>query len=148
MAASITRGVRVRFKATYFDENDGQNTWSRKHFGDNYDISYCWGTVRKVENNYARVHWEINKKISLVPVVLIADIENDNLLEANTNEENLALRLTQPSDLDDSDKWRNTRTLVMMVNDKLKDTIRSGAKITVDESMFAWYGRGAYCQQL
>ncbi|CAG4996824.1 unnamed protein product [Parnassius apollo] len=31
-----------------------------------------------------------------------------------------------------------------MVNDKLKDTIRPGAKITVDESMFAWYGRGAY----
>ncbi|CAG5059986.1 unnamed protein product [Parnassius apollo] len=56
----------------------------------------------------------------------------------------VALRFTQPSDLDDSDKWRNTRTLVMMVNDKLKDTIRPGAKITVDESMFAWYGRGAY----
>ncbi|CAG4952550.1 unnamed protein product [Parnassius apollo] len=31
-----------------------------------------------------------------------------------------------------------------MVNDKLKDTIRLGAKITVDESMFTWYGRGAY----
>lgn len=88
MATSITRGVRVRVKATYFDENDGQNTWSRNHFGDDYDISYCWGTVRKVENNYARVYWEIDKKISLVPVgVLIAGIENDNLLEANTNEE-------------------------------------------------------------
>lgn len=56
----------------------------------------------------------------------------------------MALRFTQPSNLDDSDKWRNTRTLVMMVNDKLADTIRPGSKITVDESMFAWYGRGAY----
>ncbi|CAG5028174.1 unnamed protein product [Parnassius apollo] len=52
-------------------------------------ICYCWGTVRKVENNYARVYWEIDKKNSLVPVgVLIADIGNDNLLEANTKEEN------------------------------------------------------------
>ncbi|CAG5033168.1 unnamed protein product [Parnassius apollo] len=56
----------------------------------------------------------------------------------------VALRFTQPSGLDDSDKWRNTRTLIIMVNDKLKDTIRPGAKTTVDESMFAWYGRGAY----
>ncbi|CAG4969696.1 unnamed protein product [Parnassius apollo] len=32
----------------------------------------------------------------------------------------------------------------MMVNNKLKDTIRPGAKLTVDEFMFPWYGRGAY----
>ncbi|CAG4949359.1 unnamed protein product [Parnassius apollo] len=31
-----------------------------------------------------------------------------------------------------------------MVNNKLKDTIRPSAKITVDESMFGWYGIGAY----
>lgn len=76
MAASITRGVRVSIKATYFDENDGLNTWSRKHFGDNYDISYCWGIVGKVENNYARLYWEIGKKISSVPTGLL-DIENE-----------------------------------------------------------------------
>lgn len=89
MAASIRRGVRVRVKATYFDGNDGQHTWSRQHFGDNYDNSYCWGIVRKVENNYARVYWEIDKKISLVPVeVLTADVENDDMVEANDDEEN------------------------------------------------------------
>lgn len=32
----------------------------------------------------------------------------------------------------------------MMVNETLKDTICPGSKITVDESMFAWSGRGAY----
>ncbi|XP_045778132.1 uncharacterized protein LOC123876048 [Maniola jurtina] len=304
MAANIRRGDRVRAKATYFDEQDGGNTWSRQHFGDNYHISYCWGTVRKVENKFARVYWDIDKKVSTVPVeYLIADHENENLIEANTNQycslsesdsstssedeeetnnypttsrsnvinstENIvvvkgvtwtfmeairldqrqqgnykatlqeplrgtqsvkdaffmvfprekvhyiiqctnsmfpakqkvltekelllfigimyamtlqelpdrrcywnttsegiyppanfgqkfgmsrqrfetilmALRFTQPSDLDDSDKWRNVRTLVTMVNEKLEHTIRPGSKITVDESMFAWYGRGAY----
>ncbi|XP_069354527.1 piggyBac transposable element-derived protein 3-like [Maniola hyperantus] len=304
MAANIRRGDRVRAKATYFDEQDGDNTWSRQHFGDNYDISYCWGTVRKVENKFARVYWDIDKKVSTVPVgYLIADHENENLNEANTNQECspsesdsstssedeeetnnypttstsnvinssenivvvkgvtwtfmeairldqrqqgnykatlqeplrgtksvkdaffmvfprekvhyiiqctnsmfpakqkvliekelllfigimyamtlqelpdrrcywnttsegiyppanfgqrfgmsrqrfetilMALRFTQPSDLDDSDRWRNVRTLVTMVNEKLEHTIRPGSKITVDESMFAWYGRGAY----
>ncbi|XP_045781571.1 uncharacterized protein LOC123878442 [Maniola jurtina] len=304
MAANIRRGDRVRAKATYFDEQDGGNTWSRQHFGDNYHISYCWGTVRKVENKFARVYWDIDKKVSTVPVeYLIADHENENLIEANTNQycslsesdsstssedeeetnnypttsrsnvinstENIvvvkgvtwtfmeairldqrqqgnykatlqeplrgtqsvkdaffmvfprekvhyiiqctnsmfpakqkvltekelllfigimyamtlqelpdrrcywnttsegiyppanfgqkfgmsrqrfetilmALRFTQPSDLDDSDKWRNVRTLVTMVNEKLEHTIRPGSKITVDESLFARYGRGAY----
>ncbi|CAG4980648.1 unnamed protein product [Parnassius apollo] len=30
------------------------------------------------------------------------------------------------------------------MNDKLKDIIHPGAKISIDESMFAWYERGAY----
>lgn len=41
----------------------------------------------------------------------------------------MALRFTQPSDLDESDKWRNVRTLVTMVNDKLEHTVRPGSKI-------------------
>ncbi|CAG4952553.1 unnamed protein product [Parnassius apollo] len=115
MAASITRDVRVRVKATYFDENDGQNSWSRKHFGDNYDISYCWGIVRKVENNYARVYSEIDKKNSLVPVgVLIADIENDNLLEANTNEENSSSESGSSSSSEDDETTVSVHTTPCM----------------------------------
>ncbi|CAG4997472.1 unnamed protein product [Parnassius apollo] len=146
MAASITRGVRVHVKATYFDENDGQNTWSRKHFGDRFSprqkllsdkelfffgILYAM-TLQELPDR--RFYWN-----TISDGIFPPENFGQRFVMSRQRFEIIlvALRFTQPSDLDDSDKSRNTRTLVMMVNDKLKDTIRPGAKITVDESMFA-----------
>lgn len=42
------------------------------------------------------------------------------------------------------DKWYQARALVDTCNDHWATLISPGHKITVDESMFAWYGRGSY----
>lgn len=40
-----------------------------------------------------------------------------------------------------TDKWSLVRPFVDMLNERWKNVIRPGYKITVDESMFVWYGR-------
>lgn len=47
------------------------------------------------------------------------------------------------NDLGD-DRWYQVRALVDLCNEKWATMISPGYKITVDESMFAWYGRGSY----
>ena len=42
----------------------------------------------------------------------------------------------------DDDKWYLARVLVNMCTSKWMHVLTPGYKMTVDESMFAWYGRG------
>lgn len=55
----------------------------------------------------------------------------------------MALSFT-PERVNDSDKWFEVRPLVQMLNEKWQSVFAPGYKITVDESMFSWYGRGTY----
>ena len=42
------------------------------------------------------------------------------------------------------DKWRDVRPLVNLLTTKWTSVIQPGNKLTIDESMFAWYGKGDY----
>ena len=48
----------------------------------------------------------------------------------------------EPEPDDGADKWWQVRRLVEACNQAWVDAIKSGFKLTVDESMFAWYGKG------
>lgn len=54
-----------------------------------------------------------------------------------------ALSFHKPTETD-NDKWLPIRCFVNMLNEKWYSVIRPGYKLTVDESMFSWYGKGGY----
>ena len=53
----------------------------------------------------------------------------------------MALSFVKPKNNDD--KWYPVRAFLEMCTSKWNEVLTPGYKITVDESMFAWYGRGA-----
>lgn len=48
----------------------------------------------------------------------------------------------EPETDNDADKWWQVRRFVEACNQAWVDAIKPGYKLTVDESMFAWYGKG------
>jgi len=44
------------------------------------------------------------------------------------------------------DKWYEVRRLIQMTTSKWQSIFTPGYKLTVDESMFAWYGKGQYVE--
>ena len=48
----------------------------------------------------------------------------------------------EPEPDDGADKWWQVRRLVEACNQAWVDAIKPGFKLTVDESKFAWYGKG------
>lgn len=53
------------------------------------------------------------------------------------------MAFTMPEENPD-DKWYEVRPLIEMTTSKWRDIFSPGYKLAIDESMFAWYGKGQY----
>lgn len=56
----------------------------------------------------------------------------------------MTMAFAMPNETARNDKWYQVRPLVKMTTDKWQSIFSPGYKLTVDESMFAWYGKGNY----
>ncbi len=43
-------------------------------------------------------------------------------------------------------RWSEIKPFISLLNDRWFNMIHPGYKITIDESLFQWYGKGGYCK--
>ncbi|KAG8302911.1 hypothetical protein J6590_020665 [Homalodisca vitripennis] len=56
----------------------------------------------------------------------------------------MAMAFAMPEDKRNGDRWHQVRPLINMSVTHWRQSFSPGFKLTVDESMFAWYGKGNY----
>ena len=79
MAGLLVVECRVQVKTIHFDKNS-DHEWSKHEFGNDWETSFCEGTVMQVTKNArsCRMRWDSDGSVTRVPCSMVERIGEDS----------------------------------------------------------------------